>query len=337
MQALVALAIGTAGGLGFFLMSMPLPWMLGALACTMAAAVAGTPVVMPDWVRTPTIAVIGVLLGSGFSPELMGRLPDWGLSLAVMILYLAVTAAISVPILRRFAGHDRMTAYFAGMPGGMAEMAEIARGMGADDRKVILAHSARIVVTIAVLALWFRLVAGYEVSGRPLGPALGDLSVADALLLAACGLVGAFAGLRLRLPAPTLFGPMLLSALVHATGITESSPPALLVIAAQVVLGTHMGCRFRGVAAGDVARALGLSLAITVLTLGLAMAFALLFHRAFGQSTEQVLLAYAPGGLTEMSLIALAMQAEVAYVSVHHMVRIVLIIAVAPLVVRLWR
>jgi len=141
----------------------------------------------------------------------------------------------------------------------------------------------------------------------------------------------------LRLPAPTLFGPMILSGILHATGLTASAPPGALVIAAQVILGTVLGCRFCGVPPREVFRAMGISLIVTVLTLVLALVFATVLHGSFGQTTEQVLLAYAPGGLTEMSLIALAMKAEVAFVAVHHVARIVLVIALAPLVARAWK
>lgn len=332
-----AILAGTAGGAAFALAGMPLPWMLGPLSVTLVLAVAGARIAMPERVRNPTVAVIGVLLGSSFTPELVAKVGDWGLSLAGMVAYLALAAAVSIPVFRRLAGHDPLTAYFAAMPGGLAEMALIGRSMGADERKIILAHMARIVVTIAAVAFWFRVVASVDVSGRPASLGFAGIGVLDAALLVGAGVVGTMMGYRLRLPAPTLFGPMILSGILHATGLTASAPPGALVIAAQVILGTVMGCRFRGVPSREVFRAMGISLIVTVMTLALALAFAAGLHASFGQTTAQVLLAYAPGGLTEMSLIALAMQAEVAFVAVHHVARIVIVIALAPLIARMWR
>ena len=51
-----------------------------------------------------------------------------------------------------------------------------------------------------------------------------------------------------------------------------------------------------------------------------------------GKSSEQVLLAYAPGGLTEMSLVALSMHADVAFVATHHLFRVVVLLAIASTV-----
>ena len=336
-QGALALLLGLAGGVLFFALNLPLPWMLGALCLTLVAAVIGLPIRTPDALRPPVIAVIGVLLGSGFTPELLGRLPGWLPSLGMLALYAALSAAIVVPFYRRVGGFDPITAYFAGMPGGLTEMMMIGRAMGGDDRKIVLAHAARIVLTVAAIAFWFRLVLGYQVSGNPGGPSLLSMSARDIAILVTCGFVGAFAGSRLRLPAPTLLGPMLLSGIAHATGLTASAPPPGLVIAAQVALGTMMGCRFLGVAARDVARALVLSSAATAMMLVLALGFAFALQAMLGLDRSLVLLAFAPGGLSEMSLVALAMQAEVAFVALHHVVRIVLVIAFAPLVLRLWR
>ena len=51
----------------------------------------------------------------------------------------------------------------------------------------------------------------------------------------------------------------------------------------------------------------------------------------------QAFLAFSPGGLTEMSLLTLAMGQDVTYVSVMHIIRITLVIAIAPTVFKLAR
>jgi membrane AbrB-like protein len=143
-------------------------------------------------------------------------------------------------------------------------------------------------------------------------------------------------GLALRLPAPTLLGPMVISAVLHLTEVTKSAPPSELVVLAQVILGTILGTRFVGISAGALGRAVGLSLGATLVMLVIAIGFALVMHRLTGQSSDQILLAYAPGGLTEMSLVALALHAEAAFVATHHVVRILMVIVAAPVLFRFW-
>ena len=52
-------------------------------------------------------------------------------------------------------------------------------------------------------------------------------------------------------------------------------------------------------------------------------------HWVTGYSTAQLLLAYAPEGLNEMSLVSLAIQADVAFVATHHLIRIIVLLALA--------
>jgi membrane AbrB-like protein len=327
----LALGLGLLGGWGFARLSLPLPWMLGPMLANMLASVLGLPVRGPTLVRPYVVVVIGVLLGSSFSPDMLGLLGGWAISLGFLAVYLALTGLLVVPYYRRVGGFDPVTAYFAGMPGGLNEMLSIGRDMGGDERAIILAHASRIVIVVLLVAVWFRWIEGLDMGNRArLGTGFADVPWFELAMLALVGIAGAWLGRRLRLAAPTLVGPMLASALVHAGGLIESAPPREIVVAAQLFLGTIMGCRFLGARPAEIGRALLLGLGATVLMLAVTGFMAVAFHRLFGQSIEQVLLAYAPGGLAEMSLVALAMEADVAYVSLHHLARITLVVLVAP-------
>jgi uncharacterized protein len=319
----------------FHALSLPLPWMLGALFVTMAASVAGLPVQGPMRLRPGIVAVIGVLLGSRFTPAVMGQAGDAVVTLTILLIYLAAVAAVVVPYYRFVARQDWITAYFAGMPGGLSEMIELGEAKGADVPAIVLAHSLRIVLTIGLMAVLFRVVLGYDVGAAASSATGAALGVKDAAALAACAIVGALLGARLRLPAPSFLGPLVLSAAIHLAGLTQSAPPGSLINAAQVALGTILGCRFLGIGPRTVLRAGLLSLGATALTLILALAGAWAMTVGAGVGLDQGLLALAPGGLTEMGLIALAIHADVAFVALHHVVRILVVIVLAPMLVRL--
>lgn len=335
-RIVAGLALGSLGGVVFHALSLPLPWMLGALFTTMAASLAGLPVQGPMRLRPAIVAVIGVLLGSRFTPAVIGQASEALVTLSILMLYLAAVAIVVVPYYRFVARQDWITAYFAGMPGGLSEMIELGEAKGADVPAIVLAHSLRIVLTIGLMAILFRLVLGYDVGGAAPG-GQAELGLTDAAVLTACAVIGAMLGTRLRLPAPTFLGPLILSAAIHMAGLTESAPPGLLINAAQVALGTILGCRFLGIPPSMVLRAGAFSLGATVLTLLLAGLGATAMLYVAGVSIDQGLLALAPGGLTEMGLIALAIQADVAFVALHHVVRILVVIVVAPMLVRLVR
>jgi uncharacterized protein len=335
-RTLAGLALGTLGGLLFHVLSLPLPWMLGALCATMAAAIGGLPVQGPIRLRPAIVAVIGVLLGARFTPDVVQQAGQAGIALGILTVYLVAVAAVVVPFYRVFGRQDWTTAYFAGMPGGLSEMIELGEARGADVPAIVLAHSLRIVLTIGLMAFVFRVVLGQDV-GAAAAVAGSALGAFDGFVLATSAVAGAVIGHKLRLPAPTFLGPLILSAAVHLAGVTESAPPPVLVNAAQVALGTILGCRFLGIPPRAVLRAGLLCLGATILTLGLAFGAALAMNRWADVGLDQGILALAPGGLTEMGLIALAINADVAFVALHHVARILIVIVVAPMLFRVMK
>ncbi len=328
------LTLGALGGLVFHAVKLPLPWMLGALFVTMAASLANLPVLGPTRLRPVIVAVIGVLLGSRFTPAVIDQAGEALVTLSILLVYLAAVAATVVPYYRFVARQDWTTAYFAGMPGGLSEMIELGEAKGADVPAIVLAHSLRIVLTIGLMAAIFRLVLGYDVGGAARTAGITPLGVFDAVMLVGAAILGVLIGTRLRVPAPSFLGPLILSAALHMTGVTESSPPTVLVNAAQVALGTILGCRFLGIAPRTVLKAGLLSLGATALTLILALGAAFAMLAGAGVGLDQGLLALAPGGLTEMGLIALAIHADVAFVALHHVVRILVVIVLAPILLK---
>ena len=106
--------------------------MLGAMFANIIAAVIRLPVAGPTRLRPLVAIVIGVMLGSSFTPALFDQITLWAPSLVFMVFYLFVAAIVIVPYYRRVAGFDLPTAYFAGMPGGLMEMMIIGKDMGAD-------------------------------------------------------------------------------------------------------------------------------------------------------------------------------------------------------------
>jgi len=68
--------------------------------------------------------------------------------------------------------------------------------------------------------------------------------------------------------------------------------------------------------------------------LGATVGFAWVLAPLSGIPFAPIVLAFAPGGLAEMSLIALALGIETAFVATHHVARIAMIVIAAPLVFR---
>ena len=331
------LVLGVAGGTLFYFLHLPLPWMLGAMAATTIAAMSGVRVALMPTLRMVFISILGIMLGSAFTPEVVQSLSVWLGSFGWLGLYVILATFVVFAFYRRVARYDPVTAYFSAAPGGLSEMILAGGALGGDERRISLAHGARILIAIFALSFGYRWFGGYvpPASGSPILSTA--IEIEDWLVLGGCGIVGFLVARALRMPAYALVGPMVLSAIAHASGLTISRPPIWLVAAAQIVVGAMVGSRFDGVSPRTVGHALLLAGGATIVLLGFAALFGAAVERTLGIPFSAALLAFAPGGLAEMSLIALSLNVDAAYVSSHHIVRIFMIVLAAPLVFRLLR
>jgi membrane AbrB-like protein len=267
--------------------------------------------------------VIGVMLGSGFSPGLIAQLQYWLIPLAGLIVSLILGGLSCVLYLRFVVGLSLPNAFFAGMPGGLVEMVFIGEQYGANGRTVALIHSSRILLVVLTLPFFVQVVSGISLAAPQFGGAtVFSTPWQSYAFLVSTGLAGLLVGRLLRLRAMYLLGPMLVSAIVHLSGVSDFKPPIELLNLAQLVLGTAIGCRFTGMPRYEVLRLLAYSVGFTVVLLAITASAAIIVSRISKFEFLPLLLAYAPGGLTEMSLISLALQAEVAFVATHHIFRV---------------
>jgi len=334
-----ALLIGILAGIASYFVGMPLPWMLGPMIGVTIAAVSGFPVKSPDSLRPIVIPIIGVMLGSAITPDIVGELGSWVITLLLLPVFLCCAAAVSYAVYRRAGGYDPVTAFYAAMPGGLNEMLLMGEEAGGDGRRIALAHAARVLLVILCVAMYFGFVLGVR-AGPGSGSAttaLTDLTLTDYAALGFCAVAGVPLARLLRLPAAPVFGPMILSGVAHIMEWVTVAPPTLFVIAAQIAIGTVIGGRFVGASVQDVGKDLLLALGATLGMIGVAVGFAELITILVEMPLSQAFLAFSPGGLTEMSLLTLAMGQDVAFVSVTHIVRITLVIAIAPALFRLFR
>ena len=332
-----ALSIGALSGWAASRVGLPLPWLLGAMIGTTIAAVSGLPIRGPNRLRPLVLPVIGVMLGSGVTSEILMKMLDFGPALGLLVPFLVASAIVSFVVYRFIGRFDGVTAYFCAMPGGLNDMMILGEEAGGNSRRIALAHATRVFVVISFVVLFYGFVLGVDSKGSPGGRfvPLGALSAADWAILAACAVIGAPLAARLKLPAAQILGPMILSGAAHGVGFVHVPPPTILIIVAQLVVGTVVGCRFLGATLTELGREVLLGAVSSVAMIGVAILFALLLSGTTDDPLSLSFLALSPGGLTEMSLLALSMGQDVVYVTTIHIIRITIVIAIASPIFRL--
>ena len=113
--------------------------------------------------------------------------------------------------------------------------------------------------------------------------------------------------------------------------------PRALTFGGQLLLGISIGLSFRRDLLRSASRFVGASALVTLLTIAgcSALAWAIAIVDALPVAT--LVLAAAPGSVTEMSLTAQAMGLNVALVTTFHIVRLFIIMPLSPLALRFLR
>lgn len=335
--ALAAFGLGTVGGLFARALGMPLPMLLGSILLVGGASVAGLriagrPPRFPVQLRMAFIPVIGVSIGGALTADLFGDLARWWPSLAALFLYIPLAHWAGYLAVRRTSTLGPQTAYWGSVPGGLIESVVLGEEAGADTQMVTALQFLRLILCIMIVPAGFTLATGQAVgsgTSEVIGDADAVLAPLDWVVLGAAGLAGVAVGKVLRLPAFWMTGPILASGLVHIAGLVEGGPPRWLIDLTQLVIGVSLGTRFIGMAPRQVLTAARLAGLNVLLVLGFAAIGAALLHEVVGERWEAVFLAFAPGGLAEMSLVALSLELSVIYVTIHHIARIILALVFA--------
>lgn len=327
----LGIGIGIVGGLLFSALSTPMPWMLGPMLACLVASLVGLPLTSPLAFRPPMTAMIGVMMGAGYTPALLSQLGSWWATILGLVLFMGVVGVVCFGYFRLVARYDRATAYFCGMPGGLMEMVLLGEASGADMRKVALVHSARIVFTVSTIPFIVQWLEGRSIiRGAASNVSLLSMDWASWGWLSFTFCAGLLLGRLVAMPSRYLMGPLIISVAVHLSGLSTFKPPWEFILVAQLVLGTVIGCRFAGSDSRDLLKVLLVSLGSCVIMIALSIGVALLVSRLTDHTLIELMLAYSPGGLAEMGLLALAFNLEIAFVSTHHILRIAFVVIAAP-------
>ncbi|MFD1911679.1 AbrB family transcriptional regulator [Halodurantibacterium flavum] len=332
-------AIGCLGAVIASVLRLPLPFLLGSMLAVAGVAAAGMRPLgiapaMPQRLRMWLIPVVGVAIGGTFTPDLLQGIGRWWPSIVGLALFIPLVHWCGYQLFLRAGGLSPQTAFFAAIPGGLIEAIAMGEDAGADIQMLTMLQFLRLILSIVLVPLIFTILTGAAVgsaSGVQIDTGVAGLGAWDVAVLMASGIIGFVLGQRLHLPGGVITGPIVVSGLAHLAGLTAAVPPGWMIAITQLVVGISLGVRFLGLPRGTLGKAFGLALANCALTLGIGFLFALALHGAVGEKTGTVFLAFAPGGVAEMSLVALSLQVSVIYVTAHHVLRILLSVLVAQI------
>lgn len=321
---------GLLGGYAAFVIGVPMPFMLGGIfgaACFVLWYERDGKQLpkLSRWVRLVFMSIIGAMIGSRFSPELLTLLPQFWISVVALIPFILLAHGGGYVIMRWIGGYEKLDAYFASLPGGIIDSAALAEEAGADLRIVTAQHFIRIILVVSSIPLLFLFIQGDPV-GSLAGQSMAtvDYDYIDIALIITIALIGLAVGQMAKLPVSHMLGPLLLALVLSLTGVVEIDIPPWLGHSAQYMIGTALGAQFSGISRQLLIRGLGMGLLAGTYMLFLAAMFALILIQYVPADFGAMFISFAAGGLAEMSLIALSLNFNPVVVAIHHLIRILM-------------
>jgi len=334
VRIVFTLTVGLCGALAATVAHVPASALIGATLAVTLVALCRLPTYIPPWMRNMAFAAIGCSLGSGVNGDFLQLAGKWSMSLAGLVLAMAIILFVGSWLLTAFFGESRETAFLAASPGALSYSLAIAAGGIGDVRSILVIQSVRL---LAITACLPPLLGSIEIPGgiggvirqsTPIGPTAG--------LFAATLAVGFLLNIR-RFPAAFLIAGVFVSGLAHYLGLVSGRPPGGFLFAGFVVTGSVIGARFSRIPLADLRMLLGAALAGVAVGSALAAFLAWLAAKALGLPFGQMWVAYAPGGVEAMAAMALALGYDSTFVATHHLFRIFLLIFALPILLRMFR
>jgi uncharacterized protein len=328
------LAIAAVGGTALGLAGVPAGWLSGSILAAAGAAIAGRPLLMPQLLTRAIFVVIGISLGAVVTPQTLNGMTAYPASIAILIVAMACISIGGTAYLCLVHRWHMLTAYLASSPGGMSQVLVVAADLGADLRAIAIVQTMRVVIIAVALPAGLSLLgfAGHAMrrGNGPLSFALAD----ELAILVAASTVVALIAYRIRFPGGLLFGAMFASAILHGSGLIHAVVPPWVANIAMVALGGVIGARFANTPLRLLTNYLAAAFGSFAVAVTIATVFAAGLIDLMSLPVPEVMIAYAPGSVDAMMLLALALHLDPVFVGAHHVMRIIFVSLMMPLVAR---
>ena len=330
----ITIIVAVIGGALFALADVTAAWLSGSLVAVTALALAGFPARIPDGMRRAVFIVLGISMGAAVTPETIAGIRTWPITM--LMLALSIPGAMgAVMLYLRWAGWDREVSLYASALGAMSAVVAMATDAGVDVRKVVFAQSVRVFFLIAALPgfLVATGLAALEGAGPIVQPVGQWWEIA---LMAGGGIAGGLLAERIGIPGGLIVGSMLVNAILQGTGFIAAGVPAYLLIPGFILLGGFIGARFFGTDLAMLKSLLLHSIGAFVVAVAVSSLFAVAAAWFAGEGVGKSIVAFAPGGLEAMIILAFLIGLDPAFVGAHHLARFLLIALFLPIVARAW-
>ncbi|MBI0581272.1 AbrB family transcriptional regulator [Neobacillus cucumis] len=292
--------------------------------------------------------ILGIHLGQKINLTFLHVFKENWLAIILMLLLSIIFSLLSGLVLWKYSNTDMMTSFFGTAPGGLSAMPGIAEEAGANTAVVSIIQTMRVFLVILMIPLITSISASH--SGNSANhaslPVLADPGFKIEMLLWTFVFMGfAYAGYWLikflRFPAPWLIGSMVgvaigqsLASFMIGSDIVSWWPHEVIILS-QIMIAASIGSRFQKSMFIGLKRTIIVSFLSTVGLIFSMFMCAVLVAKITGISLITSILAFAPGGIAEMTTTSVVLHGDSTFVVAVQVLRILIICVILPQFFRL--
>ncbi len=333
--AALVIAVTVVSSTALGLLGVPSAVLFGAVLGGMTHALTSpSPLAVPGVAFRVAQGLIGITVGALVDLSTLRRMASESASILTVVLATLLVSVVAGQVLALRRDVSRTTGVFALIAGGASGVVAVARDLGADDRVVTVVQYLRVLMVLLAMPV-VTAVVFHPPSGRGT-LTLGQASLGSDLAFTAVSLALGLVVARL-VPVTTMsvMGPLLVAGVIAAGGwLGDVSVPIWLQWLAFALIGVQVGLRFTRESLVAIGRMLPLVVAIMV---AMIVATAMLGAVLAWLTPVDALTAYlatTPGGLFAVLAIAADSGSDVTYVMAVQLLRLILIMALLPLLAR---
>jgi len=329
------LALSVAISTGWEALGLPAALLLGPMIGAIAFGVNGASLTVPRVPYVGAQALIAALVAGSITRLILVTFSHQYVLFSVIMFGTLLGAAGIGWLISRTGLIPGATAVYGTSPGAANAMVILGEAEGADGRLVAFMQYSRVLLVAVASALVAHFWVHVGSVHAPSAPWFGPVHWDNLALVLALALLGQQLARLARLQAWALLGPMILLSALHAAGWLPIALPRWLLAAAYACLGWHFGLGFRRDALIHAGRALPVVIVAALSLMGFCAALAWCLTKLSGTDPLTAYLAMSPGGVDSIAIIASSTpQVDLPFVLALQSVRLVCVIALAPLITR---
>lgn len=325
----VTLAVAVCGSLLGWKLKIPAGILLGAILCVALFQIISGQADVPDYIRVISQGIVGTHVGTLFRKEDLLRLKKQAGAVAIMLCGIFLYNLIISVLLDKLTPLDFVTAICAFAPCSIADMSLLCEDLGGNTGMVAAIQTMRlfsVLLIVPVVVTRIRKLERKRTEKKTRIPVRWNWQIAVTLVI---GLSASYLGYALKVPAGSLSFSMVAVGIFQLLSGKSGFHPSLRK-PAQCLSGMLVGSRITAAHLAVIAPSMGGVLLGLLGYLALNYTLAVLFTKCRWMDFETALFSTAPGGMSDMGLLAAEFGGDLLTVSLFQQLRYVGVVLLFP-------